>query len=189
MARARRPSQPRRRAGVNLPELQGSRFVSPTLDWSTGKPNQVNLPSTAELVKLSVAQRSDIFRRFGLSPTWDTLRAEVGQYVTRLTTSPPGSESWTAEIERLLDQTTKRGALGLARTAYRQFEVLDALKGKDPKTQKFVRIYEGDDHTCKPCESLGGEEGTMEYHASIGLPGPASCLGGMYCRCPLIMVD
>lgn len=187
MARSRRPSQPRKRSGtVDLPRMNGSRFESPTIDWKK-TPNQVNFPSTADLVNLNVAQRFAVFKQFGLSPSWDTLRAEAGQYVTKLTTSPPGSVSWNAEIDRLLDQATKRGALGLARTAYRQFGILDS--GADMSTQIFVRITEGDEHVCDPCDSLGGEEGTMAYHESIGLPGPASCLGGMYCRCQLIMVD
>lgn len=190
-----RRSTGRQKGDPKLPKVEGTRLQSPTIDW-TSPPTHAAIPDTKDLVKLDVAQRYAILQRFGVSPSWERLRNEAASYVTRMTQYPPNSEAWKAEVAKLSslgedNQFVKRALLGANRTAYRQFEILSHAKeeGINLKTQEYVRVMEGDEHTCAGCISLAGEEGTMEYHAGLGLPGPSSCEGGAYCRCSLIPVE
>lgn len=75
------------------------------------------------------------------------------------------------------------------RRVMREFAQIEALSGANVEKQELIRISEGDDNVCDSCDAKGGEVGTMAYHASIGLPGAASCYGGDMCRCELVLID
>lgn len=180
-----RRSKGRIPTGRRAPTMEGQRLITPTLDWES-PPVQVQLPSIANLVNLTVEQRYDTLQQFGLMRTWDEARAESATYVSRLTSFQAGTPAFDAEVENLISVNSKRGLLRNLRGAYRQFNIIDSLEGLDPRTAEFVRLVEADGNSCEGCLALTGEEGTMAYHQSIGMPGPASCLGE--CRCDLINV-
>jgi hypothetical protein len=172
--------------GPRTPQLVGNRLESPTIRWDS-PPEQVNLPSVAEIVNLDVAQRYKVLQQFGLQMSWDEARAEAAGYVARMS-NITDRKTFDAEVDKLVSVHTKRGLLGNLRNAYRQFTILDVMDGLDPRTAEFTRIVEGDEASCDSCLALAAEEGTMAYHTSIGLPGSASCEGGANCRCDLVNV-
>lgn len=178
-----------RTTGPRGSRMEGARLMSPTIDWSQPAPQQANLPDVADLVKLSVPERQRILKEFGITRPWEKMRSDAAEYLARMSDLQYGTDAYNLELNRLASSASKRGSLQNTRAAYRQFETLEMMRGKDPATQEFIRVTEGDEHVCSPCDGLGGEEGTMAYHSSIGLPGPASCEGGNYCRCGLLLLD
>lgn len=181
-----RQSTGRQKGGPAQPGVEGARLQSATLDWSSGIPKQINLPSAAELVNVSIEERQRILKQFGVTPSWKQMRGEAEAYVTRLTNHPPGSKTWRAEVERLTDWNSKQGSLRISRRAYKQFATLEQLRGEDPSKVEFVNVSEGDEAVCERCDVVAGEEGTMEHLASIGLP-ELICLGA--CRCERLRVN
>jgi hypothetical protein len=163
------------------------RLNAPALDWSQGWPPQgVNFPEIRDLVNLSVAELNDLLSRFGILDSWPQARVSTAGYVQRMSQIPPGSQAFKDEINRLLDERSKRGALGLTRRAYSELSLVDALND-DPNTE-LIWIADGDERTCAPCAARGGDIGTIAYHSEKGLPGNAVCLGGAYCRCQLVPI-
>lgn len=172
--------------GPNPMQLVDNQYKGPTLEWKS-PPDQVQLPSVAEIVNLDVAERYRVLQHFGLQMTWDEARADAAGYVARMS-SIQDRAAFDAEVDKLISVHSKRGTLGNLRNAYRQYSLLDALEGLDPRTAEFTRITEGDEHSCDSCLALAAEEGTLAYHQEIGMPGSASCEGGPNCRCDLVNV-
>ena len=55
--------------------------------------------------------------------------------------------------------------------------------------QKYEWVAVGDKSVCVDCERRHGEEGTMEYHKTIGAPRSGFSICQSNCRCKLIPVD
>jgi hypothetical protein len=195
MARANSRSRPRQSGRGQGDEtndktisryMEGDRLVSPLIDWKNVVPEQVELPDIAVLSRIDEKSLRAILQKFNILDIWPQLRADTSDYVKRLLSIPFRSEAYNAEIKRLTTAEGKTGLTKLLRRVYREYSVVYSMDG-DPDTV-FVRVPEGDENTCDPCLRLGGEEGTMEYHRSIGAPGSASCEGGDLCRCILMAV-
>ena len=174
--------------GHTAPYLAGSSYTTPTLDWSNVTPEQVRLPSVAEMAEMTIEELNKVLNQLGLQQSWNEARADAQKYVSRMTSLQSGTPAFKAEVDALIDIESRRGNLGLLRSSYRQFTTLHQLEGLDPATAEFDRMCEGDDMSCDRCLELAGFEGTMAEQAAVGLPGAASCAGGMSCRCDLILV-
>jgi len=150
-------------------------------------PEQVVLPSVADFKGMSMSETHGWLQRFGaMKPSAQAITENIG-YLERMSAIQPGTPEFATALKTLTDTSETRGALQAARRAYREYGMLDA-QAQNPK-QEFVRLSETDDHTCDSCWGKAGEIGTIVYHASIGLPGAASCYGGDYCRCELLPLD
>jgi hypothetical protein len=156
------------------------------IDWSTGAPTRFYLPSIAELRQLDVDELGEILERFGIAGGWPTLKASAAGYVQRMSSIPPGSDAFLAEIDALTEASSKRGALSLARGVYRDLQLYEAADGDSEA--EFIWISEHDDSTCDRCLAREGDLDSLAGHAKKGLPGPAVCEGGGYCRCQLVRV-
>lgn len=167
-------------------ERGAARLDKPTIDWAGNVPTQFEFPELADLVSMDDAALSEILRRFGVTPSSLEMRASAAAYVSRMTGYAPNSDAWNKAVDALLDNESQRGLLSMCRSAMREFSILEAANGD--LTTEFCRISEGDDHVCPQCQNLAGEEGTLAYHATIGMPGAASCDGGDMCRCQLVAV-
>jgi hypothetical protein len=107
-------------------------------------------------------------------------------YLSRMTRLGSDTPEFQAELERLMDQNTRRGLIGAVRRTQERYTTAMAVAGNEG--QLLVRISEGDTHVCENCFDLEGATGTLAEHAAIGLPGSQSCRGGDYCRCQLVPV-
>jgi hypothetical protein len=171
---------PVRSRGVADNQLQSpviARYASP-------EPYNANLPQAKDLVNLSDVELANVLTRFGVVQPWPQLRAETVGYLNRVSQIPPGTPQFTAEVERLLDIESKSGLLNIARSSYRDFSLAYTDTSGD-----LIRICEDDENSCVVCIDLGGKEGTIEYHKSIGMAGSQSCLGGPKCRCQYMAVS
>lgn len=194
MARARRDAGSTR-ARRATPAARSKRFtespdrlLSPMLDWSSGSaPERFYLPSISELRSLGIDELAVILERFGINGGWPALKASAAGYVQRMSMIPPGSPAFIDEINRLTETVSKRGSLGMSRTAYRDLQLFEALDGDT--NVEMIWIAEQDDSTCNRCAARGGDIDTFKSHAAKGLPGPAVCEGGSYCRCQLVRID
>jgi hypothetical protein len=156
------------------------------IDWTTGVPERFYLPSISDLRMLSIGELAELLERFGIAGGWPAMKASAAGYVQRMTSIPPGSEAFLSEIDALTDAASKRGALSLARGAYRDLQLYEAADG-DPGSE-FIWISEHDGSTCKRCLEREGDIDSLAGHARKGLPGPSVCEGGGYCRCQLVRI-
>lgn len=188
MARATRnaPQRARRTPAERSRRFADNRLESPTIDWTSGVPEQFRFPSSRDLKGLPVAELNAYLERFGIVEPWQQAKVAAASYVQRMTLLPPGSDAFKAEISRLVGLDNPRGALSMTRRAYRELSLVDAVSGG---ARQYIRISDGDENTCDRCGALGGFIGTIAEHAARGMPGPASCQGGDYCRCELVPVD
>ena len=186
-ARRRRPTTPAGRAR----RFSDNRLESPTLEpvnWGT-PPKQVRFPSAEQLRAMDNKQLAKELERWGVVDAWPQMRASAAGYLQRMTSLQPGSDTWNAELDKLVNKDSRRFLLGANRRVMREYGVLNSLDGRDAETAEFVRVSEGDEHVCDGCDPLAGMIGTMKEHAEAGLPGPRSCLGGDNCRCELVLVE
>ena len=188
MARARRgrTTRARRTPAERSRRFADQRLEAPTIDWGS-PPEQFRFPESRVLKTYPIEDLNDLLMRFNIVEPWPQARAAAAGYVQRMSAIPPGSEAFKDEIDRLLDFESKRGSLGATRRAYREYSLVDALDGD--RMTPLIWISDGDDGTCERCGARGGDIGTVAYHSSRGLPGPAVCLGGDYCRCQLVPID
>lgn len=164
---------------------------SPTIDRSQVVPEARRLPTIDQLVKLSDAELFKTLQLFGIEQPWEALRADTAAYIQRMTSYPPGSPQFATELRRLTgidSDKPSRALLSTSRAVYREYQN-SILVAQNPPNQEYIRVDEADDNECENCEQLAGYVGTMQQHASVGLPGAASCLGGNYCRCSLVPID
>jgi hypothetical protein len=178
--RARRtPSERSRRFADN-------RLQSPTIDWTSGVPEQFRFPPSRDLKGMSVSELNAYLERFGILEPWQQAKVSAAGYVQRMTSIPPGSEAFRDEVSRIVGLDNPRGALSMTRRAYRELSLVDAVSGG---AREYIWISDGDESTCARCGSRGGDIDTLVGHAKKGLPGPGVCEGGDYCRCELVPVD
>lgn len=166
--------------------LEGNKFISPTLSTDEGR-QALKIPSLAEMRNLSQAELVDLLQHYGVVQPWGVLQAQAAEYVARMSEIRPGTPEFAAEISRLTDAGSKRGALGLARRTAQQWSTLDSIQGN--VNQEMIWVSEDDESTCDACEPRGGEIRTFAEWQALGPPGAAVCRGGDYCRCDLIVID
>jgi len=182
MARARRQQQaPRRR------RVENKRLVSPTIDYDN-LPTQFKFPTQNELVDLSDGELLGLLQRWGMVDTVEQRKVRAAEHVAKISQMRDKKLTKT-QLRTSVQAAMRRDLLGDNRKMMREFTTLEAAAGTDLETQQFVRMGENDEGTCEGCDPLIGQEGTLAYHASIGMPGPASCFGGDYCRCTLVLLD
>jgi len=176
---------------VKVPVDAGGKLQIPVSERPTGaQPLIATMPTVSELVDLTNDELLELLQDFGVKAPWPQLVADNYGYAAEMSkiTNLGTPDYLEREVERLLDHhSSRRGLLGLARETQRAF-ILDAFSKEGPN-QEYIRISEDDEHTCDRCDALAGTIGTMGEHVSMGLPGPASCDGGNYCRCVLVLVD
>jgi hypothetical protein len=149
-------------------------------------PVGVKLPSIDALKDLTPAELLEVSQRYGVYAPWRELWTQNAAYVEQFSRIPPGSVDFWGEVSRITDERMgKRAALGLARSAQRNYNQLLATDGDE--TQILVRVGEGDDAMCDGCRAAEGIEGTLAEHDAVGLPGSQEC--GHNCRCVLLPVD
>jgi len=149
-------------------------------------PVATKLPDIAALKNLTPAELLEVSQRYGVYAPWRDLWAANAKYVEAFSKIPAGTPDFWSEVGRITDpEQSGRAALGLARSAQRNYNQLLATDGDE--TQVLVRVGEGDDAMCGGCMGLEGTEGTMAEHEAIGLPGSQEC--GQNCRCQLMPVD
>jgi hypothetical protein len=162
----------------------GGQYESVEIGRSGPVPMAQPLPPLDDILALDVGDRIALLQRFGVEAAWSQYISDQAAYLARVSKIPPGSQAWQDEMARLSDIFSSRGSLQMSRRATEQYTTVSAMH--DNPAEEFIRISEGDDRVCSECERLEGEVGTYDYHASLGLPGAASCLGGDQCRCTLL---
>lgn len=145
------------------------------------------LPDIAGMIALSDEELIAVLQRYGVTTTWEELRANMLDTVRAAMRIPAGAPDYRERMEFLIDSGSRRTLVGMARRASEQYATREALDG-DANAQ-LIRISEGDDHVCGPCEERAGMIGTLAEHEAMGAPGAASCDGGDYCRCQLVRID
>ena len=178
------------------PQLDSKgRLQSPTIDRPNGaEPFGAQLPELADMVSLQDHELHELLDRFGVSGAWQDLRSQAMQYAAdmgQFVSLDP--DNLRREVERLIAGNpatgySRRALLGMARETQRAF-VLDSFAEEGPN-QEFIRICENDESSCSRCPEYAGIIGTLGQHAADpGLPGAATCDGGFYCRCQLVILD
>ena len=163
----------------------GGLLQAPNLErWGTPVPTLGPMPSITEMTSMSVEQLGEVLDKFGIIEPWAQQRAAMVGYPSRVANYPPGSPQFKSELDKLLDTSTKRGALMAARRAYTEYSARSFEAGV-----VVVRVCEDDPASCDTCVKLGGYEGTMEQQRGVGMVGAASCQGGDNCRCYYIEVS
>jgi hypothetical protein len=163
------------------------RIVAPGIERPDDMtPVAVKLPSIDALKNLTPDELLEVSQRYGVYAPWRELWQSNAQYVAQFSAIPPGSPAFWDEVRRITDpEQSARAALGLARSAQRNYNQLLATDGDE--TQLLVRVGEGDDAMCDGCIDKAGFEGTYAEHDAEGLPGSQEC--GQNCRCVLMPVD
>jgi hypothetical protein len=88
----------------------GANFISPSL--TTGAPpEQVRLPSLADMKNLSMAELQGIMDHYGVGTPWETLRGQTRDYVARMTELKPGTPAFEREVNRLFDVNNPNGTI------------------------------------------------------------------------------
>ena len=192
---AKRQSKRRGNVGELFPDFpvgagelddQG-RYITPGLRRNS-PPEQWVLPSLDDMGDLSMAQLQGILTHYGAGQPWDSLKSDMYQYVARMT-EMTDKGAIQAEVDRLFDPQgplARRHMLGMARRVDQVWSMLDSADGD--LNAEFVWITEFDDRVCDGCEGNAGDMNTLAEWQAEGLPGPAVCWGGNYCRCDLVRV-
>lgn len=160
-------------------------YISKTLT-ADADPKLIRLPDLKDIKNLSLKDLKDTLKHYGVTEAWESYEANAASYLARVSSIPPGP-LFDAELERILDVSSKRGALGMSRRAVQTWSTLEAIDGN--VNQEMMWLNEDDDRTCEPCDQNGGEIHTYAEWVQIGLPGAQTCLGGDYCRCDLLVID
>jgi hypothetical protein len=145
------------------------------------------LPDIASMIALPDDELIRVLQRYGVTVTWEELRANMLDTVRAAMRIPAGAPDYRERMEYFLDSGSRRTLVGMARRASEQYATKEALDGDAGAL--LIRISEGDDHVCGPCEARAGIIGTLAEHEAMGAPGAASCDGGDYCRCQLVRID
>jgi hypothetical protein len=166
---------------------ENNRLTSGQIDWTDDRPFQFEFPESRDLAGLEPEEYYFFLKRFGLQKKWPDLTADMSFYISNLSNIPFGTPQWEQTVEELFSRGSKAGLKSMCRTAYRQISTIDAMDGNT--AGELIWIADGDENTCVHCAARGGDVGTIQYHAAKGLPGPATCEGGSWCRCSLAAID
>ena len=180
MAKSRKSPVPKAR------KLVGDQLKSPVLDWRS-PPELVRLPEIDNLKKLDLHDLNEVLTRFGITGTWTELEQDVSRYIQRVSTRQWTRAELKAEVQRIAGVETNRGARTIAKRAYREYSQLHALGNDNPRDVDWIRHGEGGESQCDGCSEREGETGTLEHHASIGMPGQQEC--GEECLCTMTRFD
>jgi hypothetical protein len=111
--------------------------------------------------------------------------ADAMGYVSRMTNYPPGSEQFTAEVNRLIDRNSGDVMRQNNRRAVQRIYSFREADG-DPNAL-MVWLLESS-APCTYCVDRAGEIDTYANWVERGLPGPEVCAGGNRCHCQLSAV-
>jgi hypothetical protein len=167
--------------------IEDNQFITPGITYAGAVPEQMRLPSLAELQGLTNAELMEVLQHYGVMAPWGAMVTRAQQYVTRMTELRPGSPEWQAEVDRLITTDSRRGMLSLNRRVAQTWSSLEAIDGDVNKT--MIWLPERDENTCENCSANGGKEKTWAEWQVSGPPGAAVCLGGDQCRCDLVVVE
>ena len=148
---------------------------------------QYALPDIRILSKLELDELLEVCQRYGIVQPWEEWKIDTAKYVQRVANKRLTPGQIAAEVDRLTSLEAKEGALRASRRGYREVGLYESIKGT-PGDKVFTRVGENDQNMCDNCARLAGEEGTIEEHYALGMPGNATCDGGDRCRCDLIMM-
>ena len=59
----------------------------------------------------------------------------------------------------------------------------------DAGVKEFQWVSVGDNKVCPDCETRHGDEGTLEYHQTLGLPASGFSVCQTNCRCKLVPIN
>lgn len=145
------------------------------------------LPDIAAMIAMSDEELIRTLQRYGVEVSWADMQASAMAVAARAAAIPAGAPDYAERMGYFIDSESRRTLVGMARRASEKYATMEALGG-DADAQ-LIRISEGDDHVCGPCEQRAGMIGTLAEHEAMGAPGAASCDGGDYCRCQLMRID
>ena len=146
------------------------------------------LPSVAKMADLDAENYFFVLEQYGVLPPMPVLRAQAGEYVTRMTQYARDGAEWQRALEDLVSRESKRGMLGLSRRISERWSTLEMIDGNEQ--QKLIWLYEDDEASCENCAQYAGQIHTFAEWEAMGVsPGSAVCQGGDYCRCDRVAVD
>lgn len=145
------------------------------------------LPDIASMIAMADAELIRTLQRYGIEVSWEEIQASAMAIASKAAAIPAGAPDYAERMEFLIDSEARRTLVGMARRASEKYATMEALDGD--ASALLIRVSEGDDHVCGPCEQRAGMIGTLAEHEAMGAPGAASCDGGDYCRCQLIRID
>jgi hypothetical protein len=145
------------------------------------------LPDIAAMIAMSDEELIRTLQRYGVEVTWADMQASAMAIASRAAMIPAGAPDYAERMGFFIDSESRRTLVGMARRTSEKYATMEALDGD--ANALLIRISEGDDHVCGPCEQRAGMIGTLAEHEAMGAPGAASCDGGDYCRCQLVRID
>ncbi len=147
-----------------------------------------SLPSTADMAGLDAENYFYVLEQYGVLPPMAQMRAQAGEYVSRMTRYAPGGAEWKNALDELISYESKRGMLGLTRRINERWSTLEMIDGNEQ--QELIWLFEDDEASCANCAQYAGQIRTFAEWEAMGVsPGSSVCLGGDFCRCDRIAVD
>jgi len=142
------------------------------------------LEDLAFLEQMSNKELYSTLQEYGALRPFDQQIADSMQYVSRMTTYPPGSDQWTGAVNDLIEKNSKRA---IEMQNRRSVERIYSFRSADGDMRTLmVWIGELGGHTCQYCPSYYGEVRSYgEWIESGILPGASVCAGGDRCKCHL----
>jgi hypothetical protein len=126
----------------------------------------------------------DTLREYSALRSPDQVIADATQYVSRMTSYPPGSDQFNGAVADLVDQNSKRAIKGQNRRSVEQLYSYRESGGDYDRLMVWIGELGG--KNCAYCPPLFGEVRTYgEWIESGTMPGSSVCAGGDYCRCHL----
>lgn len=164
--------------------LDDNRYITPGLKHDD-RPHTRKLPTVKELGDLSNAEILKVLNHYGITEPYGILQSQAMEYVRRM--MPLRSEADIQAAFNELINNERRQLLGVSRRVSQQWSTLDAIQGDIDK--ELIWLAEDDEATCDSCAPRSGDIDTFAGWKARGLPGSATCRGGNYCRCDLVVID
>jgi hypothetical protein len=144
-------------------------------------PRSVPLPSPVEMRQMDTAELSAVLSNYGIEPGIEVSSKLTARYLERFDITPDDPR-WGVEMERLLDQSSRRPVLAAARRSSERYETLLAAGGD--MTVDTTYLAEGD-NPCDECLPLAGSVMPLGERIAEGLMPSDRCLGKDLCQCGL----
>jgi len=144
-------------------------------------PRSVPLPSPVEMRQMDTAELSAVLTHYGAETGLDASRQYAARYLDRFDITPDDPR-WGVEMERLLDQSSRRPVLAAARRSSERYETLLAAGGDMDVDTTY--LAEGD-NPCDECLPLAGSVMPLGERIAEGLMPGDRCLGKDLCQCGL----
>jgi hypothetical protein len=162
-------------------------YITPGLTYINGRPESLKLPSLEAISKLDNSELLQVLNHYNVFGPTDQFKMESMEYVSRMTSYPPGSQAFSEAVAALGDTSSKRGLVGMTRRASENYSTVESIDGN--VEQELIYVCLDDNASCKACLDKDGEIHTFIEWQDVGGPGAATCAGGHNCRCSLIRVD